>query len=159
MPGMGSTMAGGGSGAASGVEGAMNTVPPPAASEGGGSVAVDPPPISAAGDGANSKPESGVVSSSFRTVQTQEKTNRVPDTGEAIGASVGSASQPVGEVSMDGKSTTPAGAPADESSGAGGRSLGEKISGVHHAAAQAHQHLPQDSATVSAPTLHIQHGE
>ena len=40
-----------------------------------------------------------------------------------------------------------------------GRSLGEKISGIHNAAAQAHQHLPEDSATVSAPTLHIQHGE
>lgn len=40
-----------------------------------------------------------------------------------------------------------------------GRSLGERISGVHNAAAQAHQHLPQDSATVSAPTLNIQHGE
>jgi len=39
------------------------------------------------------------------------------------------------------------------------RSLGEKISGIHNTAAQAHQHLPEDSATVSAPTLNIQHGE
>jgi hypothetical protein len=37
MPGMGSTMAGGGaSGAAPGVEGAINSVPPPAPSAGGG---------------------------------------------------------------------------------------------------------------------------
>jgi len=39
------------------------------------------------------------------------------------------------------------------------RSLGEKISGIHNTAAQVHQHLPEDSATVSAPTLNIQHGE
>ena len=47
----------------------------------------------------------------------------------------------------------------EEASGVRGRSLGERISGVHNAAAQVHQHLPQDSATVSAPTLNIQHGE
>ena len=51
----------------------------------------------------------------------------------------------------------------EEASGArsrsDGRSLGERISGVHNTAAQVHQHLPQDSATVSAPTLNIQHGE
>jgi hypothetical protein len=39
------------------------------------------------------------------------------------------------------------------------RSLSEKISGIHNTAAQVHQHLPEDSATVSAPTLNIQHGE
>ena len=39
------------------------------------------------------------------------------------------------------------------------RSLGEKVSGIHNTAAQVHQHLPEDSATVSAPTLNIQHGE
>ena len=39
------------------------------------------------------------------------------------------------------------------------RSLGEKISGIHNTAAQVQQHLPEDSATVSAPTLNIQHGE
>jgi type IV secretion system protein TrbL len=39
------------------------------------------------------------------------------------------------------------------------RSLGEKIAGIHNTAAQVHQHLPEDSATVSAPTLNIQHGE
>jgi type IV secretion system protein TrbL len=38
-------------------------------------------------------------------------------------------------------------------------SLGEKISGIHNTAAQVQQHLPEDSATVSAPTLNIQHGE
>ena len=39
------------------------------------------------------------------------------------------------------------------------RSLGEKISGIHNTVAQVQQHLPEDSATVSAPTLNIQHGE
>ena len=39
------------------------------------------------------------------------------------------------------------------------RSLGETISGIHNTAAQVQQHLPEDSATVSAPTLNIQHGE
>jgi type IV secretion system protein TrbL len=39
------------------------------------------------------------------------------------------------------------------------QSLGEKISGIHNTAAQVQQHLPEDSATVSAPTLNIQHGE
>ena len=39
------------------------------------------------------------------------------------------------------------------------RSLNEKISGIHNTAAQIQQHLPEDSATVSAPTLNIQHGE
>jgi type IV secretion system protein TrbL len=39
------------------------------------------------------------------------------------------------------------------------RSLGEKIAGIHNTAAQVQQHLPEDAATVSAPTLNIQHGE
>jgi type IV secretion system protein TrbL len=56
------------------------------------------------------------------------------------------------------------GSPAGEEASRGkgrsdDRSLGEKISGIHNTAAQVHQHLPEDSATVSAPTLNIQHGE
>jgi len=39
------------------------------------------------------------------------------------------------------------------------RSLGEKIAGIHNTAAQVQQHLPEDSATVTAPTLNIHHGE
>lgn len=39
------------------------------------------------------------------------------------------------------------------------RSLGEKIAGIHNTAAQVQQHLPDDSATVTAPTLNIHHGE
>jgi type IV secretion system protein TrbL len=55
---------------------------------------------------------------------------------------------------------TPAGEEASRARGrSDGRSLGEKISGIHNTAAQVHQHLPEDSATVSAPTLNIQHGE
>jgi type IV secretion system protein TrbL len=130
IPGMGSTMAGGGgSGAAPEVEGAMNSVPPPAASGGGEGVAVDPPPISVAGDGGKSGPGSSAVTGSSATVPTQGNVS-VSDSGEA-----------------------PSSVPD------GDRSLGEKISGIHNTAAQAHQHLPQDSATVSAPTLNIQHGE
>jgi type IV secretion system protein TrbL len=214
MPGMGTTMAGGGgSGAVPGVEGAMNSVPPPAASSGGGSVAVDPPPISVAADSSPTPGQSAEGSSagtgvgesattgSSVTVPTQGKTTRVADAGEAISAGGDSTSGPVadgsvsgsgetptsvlasedgssaatGEVSLSGESPTaspgvvteaPLGAvsPAEEGASSGrsrsdGRSLGERISGVHNAAAQVHQHLPQDSATVSAPTLNIQHGE
>ncbi len=140
MPGMGSTMAGGGGeGAASGVEGAMNSVPPPAPSAGGGGgdvVAVDPPPISAASDGAPSGSGSSTASGS------------APDGAPSVAVE-----SPVGEASIAGEQPTPTRSRSD------GRSLGERISGVHNAAAQVHQHLPQDSATVSAPTLHIQHGE
>jgi type IV secretion system protein TrbL len=214
MPGMGTTMAGGGgSGAVPGVEGAMNSVPPPAASSGGGSVAVDPPPISVAADSSPTPGQSAEGSSagtgvgesattgSSVTVPTQGKTTRVADAGEAISAGGDSTSGPVadgsvsgsgetptsvlasedgssaatGEASLSGESPTaspgvvteaPLGAvsPAEEGASSGrsrsdGRSLGERISGVHNAAAQVHQHLPQDSATVSAPTLNIQHGE
>jgi type IV secretion system protein TrbL len=214
MPGKGTTMAGGGgSGAAPGVEGAMNSVPPPAASSGGGSVAVDPPPISVAADSSPTPGQSAEGSSagtsvgesatagSSVTVQTQGKTTRVVDAGEAISTGGDSASGPVTDGSVSGSGATPTGVPAsedgssaatgesslsgesraaspgvvteaplgavspaeEEASGAksrsDGRSLGEKISGIHNAAAQAHQHLPQDSATVSAPTLNIQHGE
>jgi type IV secretion system protein TrbL len=217
MPGMGSTMAGGGaSGAAPGVEGAMNSVPPPAPSAGGGggeAVAVDPPPISVAADSSptpgqsaggssagTSAGESATTGSSV-TVQPQGKTTRVADAGEAISAGSDSASEPVADGSVSGSGAMPTNLPASEDgssaapgetglsgespatspgvvtestlgavspaeeeaslarSRSDGRSLGERISGVHNAAAQAHQHLPQDSATVSAPTLNIQHGE
>jgi len=217
MPGMGSTMAGGGaSGAAPGVEGAMNSVPPPAPSAGGGggdAVAVDPPPISVAADSSptpgqsaegssagTSAGESATTGSSV-TVPTQGKTTRVADAGEAISSGGDSASGPVADGSVSVSGATPTSVPASEESSSAatgeaslsgespapspgvvteaplgavslaeeeasgarsrsdGRSLGERISGVHNAAAQAHQHLPQDSATVSAPTLNIQHGE
>jgi type IV secretion system protein TrbL len=217
MPGMGSTMAGGGgSGAAPGVEGAMNSVPPPAPSASGGggdAVAVDPPPISVAADSSptpgqsaeglsagTSGGESPTTSSSV-TVPTQGKTTSVADAGEAIAAGGDSASGPVADGNVSGSGATPTSVPASEDvssaatgeaslsgesptaspvvvteaplgavspaeegassarSRSDGRSLGEKISGIHNAAAQAHQHLPQDSATVSAPTLNIQHGE
>jgi type IV secretion system protein TrbL len=217
MPGMGSTMAGGGaSGAAPGVEGAMNSVPPPAPSASGGggnAVAVDPPPISVAAD---SSPTPGLsaegsaagtsvgeraTTGSSVAVPTQGKTTGIADAGEAISAGGDSASGPVADVSVSGSDPTPASVPVsgvessaptggavplgespagaagvvteaslgavspaeEEASGvrsrSDGRSLGEKISGIHNAAAQAHQHLPEDSATVSAPTLNIQHGE
>jgi type IV secretion system protein TrbL len=217
MPGMGSTMAGGGaSGAAPGVEGAMNSVPPPVPSAGGGggdAVAVDPPPISVAADNSPTPGQSAEGSSagtsvgesattgSSVTVPTQEKTTRVADAGEAISSGGNSASGPVADGSVSGSGATPTSVPASEESSSAatgeaslsgespaaspgvvteaphgavspaeegasgarsrsdGRSLGERISGVHNAAAQAHQHLPQDSATVSAPTLNIQHGE
>jgi type IV secretion system protein TrbL len=217
MPGMGSTMAGGGaSGAAPGVEGAMNSVPPPVPSAGGGggdAVAVDPPPISVAADNSptpgqsaegssagTSAGESATTGSSV-TVPTQGKTTRVADAGEAISSGGDSASGPVADGSVSVSGATPTSVPASEESSSAatgeaslsgespapspgvvteaplgavslaeeeasgarsrsdGRSLGERISGVHNAAAQAHQHLPQDSATVSAPTLNIQHGE
>jgi type IV secretion system protein TrbL len=217
MPGMGSTMAGGGgSGAAPGVEGAMNSVPPPAPSAGGGggeAVAVDPPPISVAADSSptpgqsaegpsagTSVGESATTGSSV-TVPTQGKTTGVADAGEAIPAGGDSASGPDADGNVSGSGATPTGVPVSEGgssaamgeaslsgesptaspgvvteapldtasaaqeeassarSRSDGRSLGEKISGLHNAAAQAHQHLPQDSATVSAPTLNIQHGE
>jgi len=217
MPGMGSTMAGGGaSGAAPGVEGAMNSVPPPVPSAGGGggdAVAVDPPPISVAADSSPTPGQSAEGSSagtsvgesattgSSVTVPTQGKTTRVADAGEAISSGGDSASGPVADGSVSVSGATPTSVPASEESSSAatgeaslsgespapspgvvteaplgavslaeeeasgarsrsdGRSLGERISGVHNAAAQAHQHLPQDSATVSAPTLNIQHGE
>ncbi len=214
MPGMGSTMAGGGgSGAAPGVEGAMNSVPPPAASGSGGSVAVDPPPISVAAESSPTQGQSvdgssvgtsvgeNATTGSSVTVPTQGKTSLVTDAGEAIAAGAESASGPVEDASPSDSDPTPASVPVsgvessaptgeagplgespagaagvvteaplgavspaeEEASSArsrsDGRSLGEKISGIHNAAAQAHQHLPEDSATVSAPTLHIQHGE
>jgi type IV secretion system protein TrbL len=217
MPGMGSTMAGGGgSGAAPGVEGAMNSVPPPAPSADGGggeAVAVDPPPISVAAESSPTPAQSAEGSSagtsggespttgSSVTVPTQGKTTSVADAGEAISVGGDSASGPVADGNVSGSGATPTSVPASEDgssaatgeaglsgesaaaspgvvteaplgavspaeeeassarSRSDGRSLGEKISGIHNAAAQAHQHLPQDSATVSAPTLNIQHGE
>jgi hypothetical protein len=81
-------------------------------------------------------------------------------TGEAAHSGESPAGSPGVVIEAPLGSVSPAG---EEASGtrsrSDGRSLGEKISGIHNAAAQAHQHLPQDSATVSAPTLNIQHGE
>jgi len=124
MPGMGSTMAGGGaSGAAPGVEGAMNSVPPPAPSASGGggnAVAVDPPPISVAADSSPTPGQSAEGSSagtsvgesatagSTVTVQTQGKTTGVADAGEAISAGGDSANGPVADGSVSGSGATPA---------------------------------------------------
>jgi len=132
MPGMGSTMAGGGaSGAAPGVEGAMNSVPPPVPSAGGGggdAVAVDPPPISVAADNSPTPGQSAEGSSagtsvgesattgSSVTVPTQEKTTRVADAGEAISSGGNSASGPVADGSVSGSGATPTSVPASEES-------------------------------------------
>ena len=118
--------------------------------------------ISAGGDSASGPVVDGSISGSGAT-----------PTG--VPASEGGSSAAMGEASLSGESPTAspgvvteapldtASATQEEASSArsrsDGRSLGEKISGLHNAAAQAHQHLPQDSATVSAPTLNIQHGE
>jgi type IV secretion system protein TrbL len=118
--------------------------------------------ISAGGDSATEPVADGSVSGSGAT-----------PTG--VPASEDGSSAATGEASLSGESPTaspgvvteaPLGAvsPAEEETSSArnrsdGRSLNEKISGLHNAAAQAHQHLPQDSATVSAPTLNIQHGE
>jgi type IV secretion system protein TrbL len=118
--------------------------------------------IPAGGDSASGPDADGSVSGSGAT-----------PTGVPV--SEGGSSVAMGEASLSGESPTAspgvvteahldtASAAQEEASSArsrsDGRSLGEKISGLHNAAAQAHQHLPQDSATVSAPTLNIQHGE
>jgi type IV secretion system protein TrbL len=118
--------------------------------------------ISAGGDSATEPVADGSVSGSGATPTS-------------VPASEDGSSAATGEASLSGESPTaspgvvteaPLGAvsPAEEETSSArnrsdGRSLGEKISGLHNAAAQAHQHLPQDSVTVSAPTLNIQHGE
>jgi type IV secretion system protein TrbL len=118
--------------------------------------------ISAGGDSTSGPVADGSVSGSG-------------ETPTSVLASEDGSSAATGEASLSGESPTaspgvvteaPLGAvsPAEEGASSGrsrsdGRSLGERISGVHNAAAQVHQHLPQDSATVSAPTLNIQHGE
>jgi len=118
--------------------------------------------IPAGGDSASGPDADGSITGSGAT-----------PTGAPV--SEGGSSAAMGEASLSGESSTaspgvvteaPLGAVStaeEETSSArsrsDGRSLGEKISGLHNAAAQAHQHLPQDSATVSAPTLNIQHGE
>jgi type IV secretion system protein TrbL len=118
--------------------------------------------IPAGGDSASGPDADGSVSGSGAT-----------PTGVPV--SEGGSSAAMGEASLSRESPTASPgvvteAPLDTASAAqeeassarsrsDGRSLGEKISGLHNAAAQAHQHLPQDSATVSAPTLNIQHGE
>jgi type IV secretion system protein TrbL len=118
--------------------------------------------ISAGGDSTSGPVADGSVSGSG-------------ETHTSVPASEDGSSAATGEASLSGESPTaspgvvteaPLGAvsPAEEGASSArsrsdGRSLGERISGVHNAAAQVHQHLPQDSATVSAPTLNIQHGE
>jgi len=119
-------------------------------------------PISTGGDSASGPVADGSVSGSGAT------TTSIPASEDGNSAATG-------EASLSGESPSPSpgvvteaplaavSVAQEEASSAGsrsdGRSLGERISGIHNAAAQAHQHLPQDSATVSAPTLHIQHGE
>jgi type IV secretion system protein TrbL len=211
IAGMGSTMAGGGgSGATPGVEGAINSVPPPSPSASGGGVAVvavDPPAITVEAQGEKGAPDADVASGgSPASVQdVQGSVNAAPETTVADGSvtaqeSGGPVGEPtvvepveMGEVStaapqVAGGSTAAAGEagftadapvglpgatkegslggviPADQDASrrkgrSDDRSLGEKISGIHNTAAQVHQHLPEDSATVSAPTLNIQHGE
>jgi len=92
----------------------------------------------------------------------------VPVSGEESSVTTGEAGplgeSPAGAAGVVTEAPLGAVSPAEEEASSArsrsdGRSLGEKISGIHNAAAQAHQHLPEDSATVSAPTLHIQHGE
>jgi type IV secretion system protein TrbL len=119
-------------------------------------------PISTGGDSASGPVADGSVSGSGAA------TNSVPASEDGNSAATGEASlsgeppaaspsvvteAPLGAVSVAQEEASSARSRSD------GRSLGERISGIHNAAAQAHQHLPQDSATVSAPTLHIQHGE
>ncbi len=173
IPGMGSTMAGaGGSGAAPGVEGAINSVPPPSPSAsggGGGVVAVDPPPVTVGAQGEKSARSADVASGSSPASADAGGVNPAPSqvAGGSTGASEGegvTAPAPIGAPGAVREGplgvVNPAG---EEGSGARSRSddrsLGEKISGIHNTAAQVHQHLPEDSATVSAPTLNIQHGE
>jgi type IV secretion system protein TrbL len=101
-------------------------------------------------------------------VEVGEASAVAPQVAGASTASAGeagfTAGEPVGlpgtvkEVSLGGVSATREEAPRGKGR-SDDRSLGEKISGIHNTAAQVHQHLPEDSATVSAPTLNIQHGE
>jgi type IV secretion system protein TrbL len=118
--------------------------------------------ISAGGDSASGPDADGSVSGSGATptsVPASEDgssaaTGEAGLSGESAAASPGVVTEaPLGAVSPAEEEASSARSRSD------GRSLGEKISGIHNAAAQAHQHLPQDSATVSAPTLNIQHGE
>jgi type IV secretion system protein TrbL len=118
--------------------------------------------ISVGGDSASGPVADGNVSGSGATptsVPASEDgssaaTGEAGLSGESAAASPGVVTEaPLGAVSPAEEEASSARSRSD------GRSLGEKISGIHNAAAQAHQHLPQDSATVSAPTLNIQHGE
>jgi type IV secretion system protein TrbL len=118
--------------------------------------------ISVGGDSASGPIADGNVSGSGATptsVPASEDgssaaTSEASLSGESAAASPGVVTEaPLGAVSPTEEGASSARSRSD------GRSLGEKISGIHNAAAQAHQHLPQDSATVSAPTLNIQHGE
>jgi type IV secretion system protein TrbL len=118
--------------------------------------------ISSGGDSASVPVADGSVSGSGATptsVPASEDgssaaTGEASLSGESPAASPGVVTEaPLGAVSPAEEEASSARSRSD------GRSLGEKISGIHNAAAQAHQHLPQDSATVSAPTLNIQHGE
>jgi type IV secretion system protein TrbL len=76
-----------------------------------------------------------------------------PSSGAPAGVLGVSKESPLGGVNPAGEEPSRARRRSDD------RSLGEKISGIHNTAAQVQQHLPEDSATVSAPTLNIQHGE
>ncbi|MFY9646004.1 MAG: P-type conjugative transfer protein TrbL, partial [Terriglobales bacterium] len=118
--------------------------------------------ISAGGDSTSGPVADGSVSASGATPtslpasedSSSAATGEASLSGESPAASPGVVTEaPLGAVSPAEEETSSARSRSD------GRSLGEKISGLHNAAAQAHQHLPQDSATVSAPTLNIQHGE
>ena len=118
--------------------------------------------ISSGGDSASGPVADGSVSGSGATPTS------VPASEESSSAATGEASlsgeSPAASPGVVTEAPHGAVSPAEEEasrarSRSDGRSLGERISGVHNAAAQAHQHLPQDSATVSAPTLNIQHGE
>ena len=173
VPGMGSTMPGaGGSGAAPGVEGAVNSVPPPSPSAsggGGGVVAVDPPPVTVGAQG--EKSARSAVAASGSSPASADAGGVNPALSQVAGgstrASEGEGVTAPAPIQAPGVvRESPLGvvnAAREEGSGARSRSddrsLGEKISGIHNTAAQVQQHLPEDSATVSAPTLNIQHGE
>ena len=109
VPGMGSTMAGaGGSGAAPGVEGAINSVPPPSPSASGGGagvVAVDPPPVTVGAQGEKGTPGADLASggSPASVEDVQGSVNAVPETAVADGSATavenGAGSSPVSGVS------------------------------------------------------------
>ena len=171
IPGMGSTMAGaGGSGAAPGVEGAINSVPPPSPSASGGGagvVAVDPPPVTVGAQGEKSALGADVASGGSpvdaggaNPAPSQDAGRSTTASGEANSSAPAPIQAPgvvregpLGVANPSGEEGSRARGRSDD------RSLGEKISGIHNTAAQVQQHLPEDSATVSAPTLNIQHGE
>ena len=130
-------------------------------------MAVDPPPVTVGAQGEMGAPGADVASG--RSPVDAGGVNPAPSQGPggstaASGESSPSAPAPtqepsvvregpLGGVDRAGEEGSRARSRSDD------RSLGEKISGIHNTAAQVQQHLPEDSATVSAPTLNIQHGE